>query len=113
MMFRLRGFYGFAGRTSWDGPPSGKWRTPTCEGSSGNCKNQFKKYCRGTMMTVFIIYCMLFTFWVEHALGFKLTDTAGLSLSNLCIYALIIAWFISLIRRAELYKKTNINMPII
>ena len=63
-------------------------------------------------MKIILIYLLLFTFWAELALGFKLTHIRGLSLFNLCIYLLLIAWCFTIITKKRLYESNNVNKYI-
>lgn len=65
------------------------------------------------MMKIILIYFLLFAFWAEKVLGFKLTHTEGLSLSNVSIYLLLIAWAFSVITRRRLFEANKINKYII
>ena len=61
------------------------------------------------MVKTILIYFLLFAFWVEQVLGFKLTQTQGLSLMNVSIYMLLIAWAFSIIPRRKLIEPNNLN----
>jgi O-antigen ligase len=65
-------------------------------------------------MKTILIYSLLFTFWAEKALGFKLTPVTGLSLFNLNIYLLLIAWTVfSAVSKRKLIEANNVNKWLI
>ena len=64
-------------------------------------------------MKVFLIYFLLFAFWAEHTLGFKLTQVPGLSLFNLAIYFLLIAWAYSIVFKKKLLEWNSANTYVI
>ena len=64
-------------------------------------------------MKTVLIYFLLFSFWVERALGFKLTQVTGLSLLNLSIYLLLIAWAFTVVNKRKLIEANNVNKYLI
>jgi O-antigen ligase len=64
-------------------------------------------------MKIFLIYFFLFTFWVENSLGFKLTDIPGLSLFNLSVYLLILAWAYTIVFKVRVLRWNEINFYLV
>jgi len=64
-------------------------------------------------MKIFLIYFFLFAFWAENSLGFKLTDIPGLSLFNLSVYLLIIAWAYSIVFKVRVFISNQVNFYLV
>jgi O-antigen ligase len=64
-------------------------------------------------VSVILIFGLLFAFWAEQALGFKLTEIRGLSLLNLFIYLLILAWAVNFVRKRHQSKSNGISKYLI
>jgi len=64
-------------------------------------------------MKIILIYLLLFTFWAELSLGFSLTNIQGLSLFNLCIYFLLLAWCYTIMSKKRLFESNCVNKYII
>ena len=64
-------------------------------------------------MRIVLIYFLLFVFWAELALEFKLTNIRGFSLFNLSIYLLLFAWGVTVLTKKKLYESNNVNKYII
>ena len=64
-------------------------------------------------MRIILIYLLLFTFWAELALGFKLSQLRGLSLFNLCTYFLILAWIFTIMTKKRFYESNELNIYIV
>ena len=64
-------------------------------------------------MKIILIYLLLFTFWAELSLGFNLTHIQGLSLFNLCIYLLLLAWCYTIMTQKRLFESNSVNKYII
>jgi O-antigen ligase len=64
-------------------------------------------------VNILLIYFLLFTFLVERSLGFKLTQSSGLSLMNLSIYLLLVAWLYKIALKRKILISNNINKYLI
>jgi len=64
-------------------------------------------------MKIILIYLLLFTFWAELSLVFSLTGIQGLSLFNLCIYLLLLAWCYTIMTKKRLFESNSVNKYII
>ena len=66
-----------------------------------------------TFLKVFLIYFLLFAFWAEYSLGFMLTRIPGLSLFNLTIYLLLLAWAFSIVFTRKLLEWNSVHTYVI
>ena len=69
-------------------------------------------------MKIYLIYFTLLVFWLENSLGFNLGEffgiNEGLSLRNINLFILLIAWIINLRKKNAFYfEKVNISLFIL
>jgi len=64
-----------------------------------------------------LIYFILFAFWLEHSIHFELEKvfglSMGLSLKNLSLYVLFMAWPFAIKRKGTLFQRNNLNKYLV
>jgi len=63
-------------------------------------------------MQIILFYFLIFTFWLEQALNFKLTYIKGMSLMNLSIFMLLLFWAFKIVQKRKIFEPCNINKYI-
>ena len=65
------------------------------------------------MITVLLFYLFLMAIWLENVAGIKISTIHGISLLNISLYALILAWLINIIVKQKIFNPGKINYLIL
>ncbi len=65
------------------------------------------------MITVIFFYFFLLVFWLENVLGVHISTIKGISLLNIALYLMLIAWAINIVRKKKIFNPNKLNKYLI